>query len=261
MLLWRKYLKSNFREIVRKNQRNKLVSTEKNEKIKLLYRNWNWHLEKKKIFKKLKRNSRSQSSKRKTVLEDWYIIPEVSEAKELIYNAHTSHGSHLKVDPTYKEVLKSWYRWDNMLYNIRDFYFKCQVCEISTSKLRKNAVIKHIDSFKSKDRYQTDTVQLSKYVMSDRFKYLFTMVDHFTKYGWIIPLNDKTAKNMLGAFKKCITTQNVPTTLQTDNGTEFKNSIMNQFWLEKNIQLFLELLKTHNIRVLLKCLIGQFKIS
>ena len=179
MLLWRKYLKSNFREIVRKNQRNKLVSTEKKWKDKAIVQElapW----KKIKIFKKLKRNSRSQSSKRKTVLEDWYIIPEVSEAKELIYNAHTSHGSHLKVDPTYKEVLKSWYRWDNMLNNIRDFYFKCQVCEISTSKLRKNAVIKHIDSFKSKDRYQTDTVQLSKYVMSDRFKYLFTMVDHFT---------------------------------------------------------------------------------
>ena len=53
---------------------------------------------KKDIKKQNKRKLRSQSSKRKTVLEDWYIIPEVCEAKELIYNAHTSHGSHLKVD-------------------------------------------------------------------------------------------------------------------------------------------------------------------
>ena len=121
------------------------------------------------------------------------VIPEVWETKELIYNAHTSHGSHLKVNPTYKEVLKAGYRWDNMLNDIRDFYFKCQVCEIRTSKPRKNVVIKHIDSFKPKDRYQVDTVQLSKYVMSDGFKYLFTMVDHFTIYGWIIPLKDKTA--------------------------------------------------------------------
>ena len=28
----------------------------------------------------------------------------------------------------------------------------------------------------------------------------------------------------------------VPTNMQTDNGAEFKNSIINQFWLEKNIQ-------------------------
>ena len=72
--------------------------------------------------------------------------------------------------------------------------------------------------------------------MSDGFKYLFTMVDHFTKYGWIIPFKDKTSKNVLGAFKKCITTHNVPTTLQIDNGTEFKKRIMNQFWFERNIQ-------------------------
>ena len=51
---------------------------------------------------------------------------------------------------------------------------------------------------------------------------IFSMVDNSTKYGWIIPLKDKTAKNVLGAFKKCITTHNVPTTLQTDNGTLLK---------------------------------------
>ena len=125
-----------------------------------MYRNWNWHLEKKNKIKILKKKSRSQSQKRKTILEDWYIIHEVWEAKELIENAHTSHRSHLKVDPTYKQVLKAGYRWDNMLNDIRDFYFKCQVCEIRTSKQIKNAVIKHIDSFKPKDRYQADTVQL-----------------------------------------------------------------------------------------------------
>ena len=42
-----------------------------------------------------------------------------------------------------------------------------------------------------KERYQADTVQLSKHAMSEDYKYLFTMVDHFTKYGWIIPLKEK----------------------------------------------------------------------
>ena len=31
-----------------------------------------------------------------------------------------------------------------------------------------------------KERYQADTVLLSKHVMSEDYKYLFTMVDHFT---------------------------------------------------------------------------------
>ena len=65
--------------------------------------------------------------------------------------------------------------------------------------------------------------------MSDGFKNFFAMIYNFTKYGWIVPLKDKITKSVLGAFKKCISTYNIPKTLQTDNETDFKNSIMNQF--------------------------------
>ena len=40
--------------------------------------------------------------------------------------------------------------------------------------------------------------------MPDELKYLFTMGNHFTKYGWIILLKDKTAKNVLGTFKNVL---------------------------------------------------------
>ena len=117
-----------------------------------------------------------------------------------------------------------------MFNDIRDFYFKHQVSQKRTSKLRKNTFTNYIDSIQPKNRYQANTMSLSKYVMSDWLKYLFTMVDHFTKCGWIITLKDKTEKNVMGALKKCIII------LQTDNGTEFKNSITNQFWFERSIQ-------------------------
>ena len=135
-------------------------------------------------------------------IEDWHIIPEVWKAQEIIYEAHTKHGSHFKVDPTYKEILKTGYRWDNMLNNIKDFYFKWQVWEITTTKPRRNVVVKHIDCSMPKERYQADTVQLSKHVMSDNYKYLLTMIDYFTKYGWIVSLKDKTSQTILRAFRK-----------------------------------------------------------
>ena len=48
--------------------------------------------------------------------------------------------------------------------------------------------------------------------------------------------------------------------MQTDNGTEFKNSIMNQFWLERNVKhIFRDSLNPQSM-VLLKRLTGQFKI-
>ena len=84
-------------------------------------------------------------------------------------------------------------------------------------------MIKHIDSSMSKESYQVDTVLLSNYVTSDGYNYLFIMVDHFTKYGWIETLKEKTAVIILRAFKRLIRTHYIPTILQTDNGTEFKN--------------------------------------
>ena len=42
--------------------------------------------------------------------------------------------------------------------------------------------------------YDWYVLALSKHVMSDGFKCLFTIVDRFTKYGWIVPLKDKTTK-------------------------------------------------------------------
>ena len=57
-------------------------------------------------------------------IEDWYIISEVWKAQEIIYEAQKKHVLHLKVKSIYKEILKADYRWDNMLSNIRYFYFK-----------------------------------------------------------------------------------------------------------------------------------------
>ena len=61
------------------------------------------------------------------------------------------------------------------------------------------------------------------------------MIDHFTKYGWIVPLKVKTVKSILSAFKKCIPTIMFQH-LQSDNKTELKNSIINKILLEINIQ-------------------------
>ena len=72
------------------------------------------------------------------------------------------------------------------------------------------------------------------------------MVDHFIKYEWTVPLKDKIAKILWVHSKKYIIIYHVPTTLQTDNGTEFENNIMNQFWLKRNIQYILGLLIISN---------------
>ena len=90
------------------------------------------------ILKRINRISKSNSPKRKMILnEEWYIIPRELEAEEIIYQNHIKHGSHLKINPTLNEIKKSGYYWNNIEKDIREFYFKCPTCEIRTSKPRK----------------------------------------------------------------------------------------------------------------------------
>ena len=52
---------------------------------------------------------------------------------------------------------------------------------------------------KPRGRYQADTV-LHPNNIWDRIKYIFTIVDHFTKYAWVIQLNNKKAETILRVF-------------------------------------------------------------
>ena len=50
-------------------------------------------------------------------------------------------------------------------------------------KLRKWEIVHHIRSFKPLMRCQIDLVQLARVLCTKPYKYLFTMVDHFSKYA------------------------------------------------------------------------------
>ena len=109
----------------------------------------------------LKRISKSNSPRRKMSLnEEWYIISRELEAEEIIYQNHIINDSHLKENPTLKEIKKSAYDWNNIEKDIREFYFKCPTCEIRTSKPWINYAIKHIESDYRRQKYQADTVYM-----------------------------------------------------------------------------------------------------
>ena len=82
-----------------------------------------------------------------------------------------------------------------MQKDVRELYFNCEIWAGRTKKPKKKIAYKHIDSYYPKERYQADTVYLSDYLVSDK-KYLLTMIDHFSKYGWIVVLSDKSATNI-----------------------------------------------------------------
>ena len=74
------------------------------------------------------------------------------------------------------------------------------------------------------DIWTADLVDMSPYSRSNSgYKYLLTVIDVFSKYGWIVPLKTKTGKEVAMAFPELFTDNALPSRLWTDRGTEFYN--------------------------------------
>jgi len=64
-------------------------------------------------------------------------------------------------------------------------------------------------------------------------RYLLTVIDVFSKYGWMLPLKDKTGKSVADAFKEIFKKSKwKPEKLWTDKGREFYNKHVKELGVE-----------------------------
>ena len=120
--------------------------------------------------------------------------------------------------------------------DVREFIYRCQICQMCTGKLRKRTIFHHINSSKPFERYQIDLVTLASMIVSKKHKYLYTMFDHFSKFGWVRCISDKTSHKVIKALKSCLATHHKPQMIESDNGTEFTSREFKNFLIEQNIE-------------------------
>jgi len=65
------------------------------------------------------------------------------------------------------------------------------------------------------------------------YKYLLAVIDVFSKYGWLIPLKNKTGVAVSEAFK-----ERKPIYIWSDKGTEFYNRQVKELLKDNNIKLY-----------------------
>ena len=71
-------------------------------------------------------------------------------------------------------------------------------------------------------------------------RFLLCVIDIYSKYAWVVPLNDKKGITITNAFQKILIESNrTPNKIRVDKGSEFYNRSMKS-WLEKNdIEMYL----------------------
>ena len=91
----------------------------------------------------------------------------------------------------------------------------------------------HIDEI-----WSIDLADMIDYKISDNkgYRYIFILIDNYSKYLWAIPLKNKYSQTITNEFSNILTTsKRKPLKVESDRGTEFYNSIFQNFLKSKNI--------------------------
>ena len=77
---------------------------------------------------------------------------------------------------------------------------------------------------------------LSKY--NKGIKYLLCASDFFTKYAWVVPIEDKKGTSTVNAFKKIISQKKKTNKIWVDQGSEFYNKSFKDFLKINKIEMY-----------------------
>lgn len=178
--------------------------------------------------KKYFKNSELNLIKCTTKLVD---VCEEDEIVQTIKSYHESKTNHRGLDETHAKI-KNLYYWPNQRRSIQTYINNCEICQITKYdrkplNLKLNITPTAIKPFQI---LHIDTVSL------DKTKFL-TIIDSFSKYAQAYKLNSCQAIEIVNNLVKYFTHHCIPKQIISDNGLEFKNSVVT------------ELLNVHKINI------------
>ena len=115
---------------------------------------------------------------------------------------------------------------------------KIFIDEIYSKPPKKNDSINKITYNHIDEIWSIDLADMIDYKISNNknYRYIFIVIDNFSKYLWAIPLKNKYSQSITNEFSNILTTsKRKPLKLESDRGTEFYNSIFLNFLRLKNI--------------------------
>ena len=148
------------------------------------------------------------------------VIPKKLQAKCL----RIQHLTHYGIDKTYQSLCKKYY-WKGMYSDVVNFINSCQKCimnkpqRIPQAPFQNTLIPTRPGQFLSLDfvgPFSND-------------QYILSVIDHFSKHIKLYPLRSITAMNAVHAIFDYITTFGRPELILSDNGTQFKSHIFQEF--------------------------------
>ena len=118
---------------------------------------------------------------------------------------------------------------------------KIFINEIYSKPFKKNYITNITDVYHIDDIWSLDILDLKDYVPKNNrgYRYVLVIIDNFSKFGWTIPLKNKSAQTIKDSFENIlIISKRKPNLIESDRGKEFYNNIFQDFLNKNNIKLY-----------------------
>ena len=99
---------------------------------------------------------------------------------------------------------------------------------------RNRVIVGRIDQ-----QWQMDLADMqSMQKFNNSYRYLLVCINVFSKYAWVVPLENKTSLSLVEAFKTILASGRKPEKIITDQGTEFFNKHFKALLKDEDIELY-----------------------
>ena len=102
-------------------------------------------------------------------------------------------------------------------------------CKVHNAGFRNKAVPCPVQAKHVQSHHQVDLVDMQKCPVEWKrklYKYILPLMDVFSRYHWLKPLESKSSRAIARALKSIYAIHGPPERLQSDNGGEFKGRIL-----------------------------------
>ena len=117
---------------------------------------------------------------------------------------------------------------------------KIFINEIYSKPPKRNYATNKTDVYFIDEIWSLDILDLKDYGPKNNrgYRYVLVIIDNFSKYGWTIPLKNKTGQTIKDSFENnLISSKRKPNLLEGDRNRGFYNNIFQDFLNKNNIKL------------------------
>ena len=118
---------------------------------------------------------------------------------------------------------------------------KIFINEIYSKGPKKNYATNKTDVYYIDDIWSLDILDLKDYGPKNNrgYRYVLVIIDNFSKFGWTVPLKNKSAQTINDSFENIlISSKRKPNLIESDRGKEFYDNIFQDFLNKNTIKLY-----------------------